>query len=200
MPRLLFATTSPYSAKVRMAATWLQVPIEAQAVKTTDEPDDLIGNNPLGKIPTLILDDGDALFDSRVIMQELDLLSGNRLYPRNAQKRIEALRLEALADGICDCLLAQVYEKRFRPEDKIHEPWLELQARKAGRGLDWLNDNLPRVTSKLTGGQFAVAAMMGYLDLRFPDLNWRRGRPKLKRFEDRFAEAFPDYATMRPQG
>jgi glutathione S-transferase len=200
MPRLLYSPASPYSAKVRMAAAWLDLPIEAETVNTNDEPALLIDNNPLGKIPTLVLDDGSALFDSRAIMQELDRMSGRKLFPRNAQKRMEAERLEALADGICDTLLAQVYEKRFRPSEKVHQPWLDLQARKAARGLDWLNDTPPRVTTKLTGGQFAVAAMLGYLDLRFADMNWRRGRPKLKRFEDRFAKAFPDYATLRPQG
>ncbi|GAB4349902.1 MAG: glutathione S-transferase [Oricola sp.] len=200
MPRLLYSPASPYSAKVRMAAAWLGLPIETEIVNTSDEPALLVGNNPLGKIPTMILDDGSALFDSRAIMQELDRMSGRRLYPRNAQKRMEAERLEALADGISDTLLAQVYEKRFRPPEKVHQPWLDLQARKAARGLDWLNENAPRVTTKLTGGQFAVAAMLGYLDLRFGDLNWRRGRPRLKRFEDRFAKAFPEYAAMRPQG
>ena len=199
MPRLLYSTTSPYSAKVRMAAAWLELPIEAVTVNTSEEPTDLIGNNPLGKIPTLVLDGGSALFDSRVIMQELDRMSGHKLYPRNAKKRIEAQFLEAIGDGIGDTLLAQVYEKRFRPEDKVHQPWLDAQARKTTRGLDWLNENAPRVTTKLTGGHFAVAAMLGYLDLRFGDLNWRRGRPKLKRFETRFAEAFPDYATLKPQ-
>ena len=200
MPRLLYSPASPYSAKVRMAAAWLDLGIEAETVNTNDEPALLVENNPLGKIPTLILDDGSALFDSRAIMQELDRMSGRRLFPRNAAKRMEAERMEALGDGLCDCLLAQVYEKRFRPEEKVHQPWLDLQARKVTRGLDWLNDNAPRVTSKLTGGQFAVAAMLGYLDLRFPDLNWRRGRPKLKRFEDRFAKQFPEYETLKSHG
>lgn len=200
MSRLLFSPASPYSAKVRMAAAWLGLPVEAVTVNTSDEPTDLIDNNPLGKIPTLVLDDGSALFDSRVIMQELDRMSGHKLYPRNAKKRIEAEFLEAIGDGISDTLIAQIYEKRFRPEEKVHQPWLDTQARKMTRGLDWLNENAPRVTTKLTGGQFAVAAMLGYLDLRFGDLNWRRGRPKLKRFEARFAEAFPDYATLKPQG
>lgn len=199
MPRLLYSPASPYSAKVRMAAAWLELDIEEVTVSTNDEPALLVENNPLGKIPTLVLDDGTALFDSRVIMQELDRMSGNRLYPRNAQKRIEALRLEAAADGVSDSLIARIYERRFRPEEKVHEPWLEMQTRKTTRGLDWLNENTPRVTSKLTGGQFAVAAMFGYLDLRFPDTNWRRGRAKLKRFETRFAEAFPGYSTLRPQ-
>lgn len=197
MPRLLYSPASPYSAKVRMAAVWLGLPVETATVNTSDEPALLIDSNPLGKIPTLILDDGSALYDSRVIMQEMDRMSGNRLYPRNAQKRIEALKLEALGDGITDTLVAQIYERRFRPEEKVHQPWIETQARKAARGLDWLNENAPRVTTKLNGGQFAVAAMLGYLDLRFPDLNWRRGRPKLKRFETRFAEAFPDYNSLR---
>jgi glutathione S-transferase len=200
MPKFLYAPASPYSAKVRMAAHWLDLPVEAQVVNTGEEPELLVGSNPLGKIPTLILDDGDAVYDSRAIMQELDRMSGRRLYPRNPAKRREAERLEALGDGLCDCLLAQVYERRFRPEEKVEQSWLDLQARKVERGLDWLNDNSPRVTGKLTGGQFAIAAMIGYLDLRFPDLNWRRGRPKLKRFEQRFAAAFPGYETLKSQG
>lgn len=199
MTRLLYSPASPYASKVRMAAAWLELPLETEAVTTTDEPGLLIDNNPLGKIPTLVFEDGSALFDSRAIMQEFDRMSGRRLYPRNAQKRMEAERLEALGDGICDTLLAQVYEHRFRPAEKVHQPWLDMQARKTARGLDWLNANAPRVTSKLTGGQFAVAAMLGYLDLRFPDLNWQRGRPKLKRFRDRFAAQFPDYETLKPK-
>ncbi|TCD14326.1 glutathione S-transferase family protein [Oricola cellulosilytica] len=198
MPHLLYSPASPYSAKVRMAVAWLGLDIDNKIVNTSVEPPDLVDNNPLGKIPTLVLNDGAALFDSRAIMQELDRMSGKRLFPRNAEKRREAEKLEALADGICDCLLAQIYEKRFRPEEKVHQPWLDLQARKAERGLDWLEENAPRVTVKLHGGQFAMAAMFGYLDLRFEELNWRRGRPKLRRFEQRFAARFDQYERLKP--
>src|SRR5690606_22170177 len=118
--------------------------------------------------------------------------SGNALFPRNAEKRREAERLEALADGICDCLLAHVYERRFRPAEIVHQPWLDKQWKKVNRALDYLNENPPRVTNKTDGGQIALRAAIGYLDLRFNDSNWRRGRPKLTRWAKRFDEKFTE--------
>lgn len=200
MTILYYSPASPYSAKVRMAAFAGGIDIEAHPVNTGDEPEALISANPMGKIPTLLLDDGYALFDSRTIMQELDRMSGKTLYPRNAAKRRDAERLEAAADGLCDCLLAQVYEKRMRPEERIHQPWVDLQMRKSLRTLDWLNDHLPRVGKAPNGGQIAVAAAIGYLELRFPDLNWSRGRPKLKKFIAKMTESFPEMMALRPKG
>lgn len=198
MPRLLYAPASPYSSKVRMAARHLDLPLDAEIVSTNEEPGLLIKANPLGKIPTLLLDDGKAMFDSRAIMGELDRMSGNRLYPRNRDKRRQADLLEAAADGLCDVLLAQVYERRMRPEEKVHTPWLDYQARKAERALDWLEREVPALRGRLHGGHFALAAALGYADLRFPDLNWRRGRPRLRRFLARFAEIFPDHEAFLP--
>lgn len=198
MPQLLFASASPYSAKVRMAALIGGVSLEAQTVQTSDEPDDLTGANPMGKIPTMIGDDGFATFDSRAIMQELDRLSGKAVFPRNAIKRREAMRLEAAADGLCDALLTQVYEKRMRPDEKVHEEWLDYQARKVERTLDWLNDNTGRLGKVPHGGHLALYAAIGYLELRFPDLNWKRGRPKLKRFVARIEDMRPDLAALKP--
>lgn len=199
MPILLYSPASPYSAKVLMAADYLGIKIEPRKVATSDEPDDLIDANPMGKIPTLILDDRFSIFDSRAIMQEIDRMSGKTLYPRNGEKRRVSERLEAAADGLCDCLLAQVYEKRMRPEEKVHQGWIDMQARKVDRSLEWLEANVTPVRGKLTGGQFAVAAAMGYMDLRFPDINWRRGNSKLRRFETRFGESYPNFEQTKPQ-
>ena len=138
MPKLLYAAASPYSAKVRMAAAYAGVPLDAVIVDTNQRPPELIQANPLGKIPTLLTDEGDAVFDSRAITQHLNRVSGGALFPRNAVKRGEAERLEALADGICDCLLAHVYERRSRPEEKWHQPWLDKQWGKAATALDHL--------------------------------------------------------------
>ena len=197
MPILYHASASPYSAKVRMAAAYVDVSLDLQSVVTTDEPSQLLSVNPMGKIPTLVLDDGFAIFDSRPIMQEIDRLGGKKLYPRNAEKRRLEERLEAAGDGLSDVLIAHVYERRFRPEEKVHQGWLDKQAEKAARSFDWLEANLMPVRGKLNGGQFAVAAALSYADLRFPENNWRRGRPKLKRFEQRFGEAFEQYGTLK---
>lgn len=167
MTVVLYSPASPYSAKVRLAAAWCKIPVEARLVDTGAEPPELLNANPLGKIPVLITDDGTSIYDSRTIMQHLNRVSGGALYPRNADKRLEAEMLEALADGLCDCLLAHVYERRMRPEDKIHQPWLDKQWSKATRALDLLAANPPKLTKKATGGQIALRAAVGYLALRF---------------------------------
>ena len=122
MPKLLYGSASPYSAKVRMAAAYAGVPVDAVLVDTAQWPAELIKANPLGKIPVLLTDEGEAVFDSRAITQYLNRISGSALFPRSAAKRNDAERLEALADGICDCLLAHVYERRSRPEEWCINP------------------------------------------------------------------------------
>ena len=197
MPKILISPTSPYSAKVRMAARYAGFAFESVAVDTTAEPAQLISSNPLGKIPVLITDDGEAVFDSRAITQYVNRETRNALFPRNAAKRLEAERLEALADGICDCLLAHVYERRSRPEEKVHQDWLDKQWAKAIRALDTLNANPPKLPKKITVGQIALRACLGYLALRFPG-KWERGRAKLVRWAKRFDEKFPELVEFVP--
>ncbi|PYE87230.1 glutathione S-transferase family protein [Phyllobacterium leguminum] len=198
MTKVLYTSGSPYSAKVLMAAHYAGIPVEAVAVNTAEEPEVLISANPLGKIPTLITDDGKTVFDSRVITQYLNRESGNKLFPRNAEKRLEAERLEALADGIADALLAHVYERRFRPAEIVHQPWLDRQWGKVVRALDVLEAAPPRLSTKLNGGHIALAATLGYLALRFEG-QWEKGRPKLKRWLKRYGELHPELAALLPR-
>lgn len=197
MPKILISPSSPYSAKVRMAARYAGFAFESVAIDTTAEPTQLISSNPLGKIPVLITDDGEAVFDSRAITQYVNRETRNALFPRNAAKRLEAERLEALADGICDCLLAHVYERRSRPEEKVHQEWLDKQWAKAIRALDTLNANPPKLPKKITAGQIALRACLGYVALRFPG-KWERGRAKLVRWAKRFDEKFPELVEFVP--
>jgi glutathione S-transferase len=196
--RILVSPASPYSAKVRMAATYAGLSFESVLTDTNAEPAALVANNPLGKIPLLLTDDGNAVFDSRAIMQFIDRETGRKLYPRNPAKRTEVDVLEALCDGTCDCLLAMVYERRFRPEEKVHQEWIDKQWKKVERALDHLEANLPRTTKSLNGGHFALAALLGYLSLRFEG-KWERGRPKLKNWPKKFETFFADYARLKPQ-
>jgi glutathione S-transferase len=198
MPKLLFASPSPYSAKVRMAAAYAGIAVEAVPTNTGEEPEILLKNNPLGKIPVLLTDDGESLFDSRAIIQYLNRASNNALFPRNPAKRLEAERLEALADGICDCLLAHVYERRFRPEEIVHQPWLDKQWSKVVRALDQLESAPPKLPKKITAGQIALRACLGYLDLRFAG-KWERGHGRLRRWAKRFDEKFPELAALTPR-
>jgi glutathione S-transferase len=197
MPKILYAPASPYSAKVRMAAAYAGIPLDAKVVDTNSQPDELLAANPLGKIPVLVADDGEAVFDSRAITQYLNRQSGNKLFPRNPAKRTEAERLEALADGICDCALAHVYERRFHPEEKVHQPWLDKQWDKVLHALDQLNAKPPRLSGKATGGHIALRATLGYLDLRFAG-KWEKGRGKIRRWAARFDEKFPELKALLP--
>jgi glutathione S-transferase len=197
MPKLLYASASPYSAKVRMAAAYAGIAIEAVPTKTDEEPANLLGANPLGKIPTLLLDDGRAIYDSRAITQYLNRISKNALFPRNPDKRTDAEILEALADGLCDCALAMVYERRYRPEEKVEQQWLDKQWRKVTRALDLLNSNPPKLPKKITAGQIALRAALGYLALRFAG-KWEKGRGRLVRWAARFDEKFPELKACIP--
>ncbi|MCK9552603.1 glutathione S-transferase [Aquamicrobium sp.] len=197
MPKLLYAPASPYSAKVRMSAAYAGIDLEAVVTNTGQQPEELVSANPLGKIPTLVLDDGRVVFDSRAITQYLNRESKNALFPRNADKRTEAEVLEALADGICDCALAIVYERRMRPEEKVHQEWIDGQWRKIARALDHLNANPPKLPKKITTGHIAVRAMLGYLSLRFAG-EWERGRSRLTRWATRFDEKFPELKANIP--
>ena len=194
--KIFYSDASPYSTKVRMAALYAGLPAESVVVDTNADPSELLAANPLGKIPTLLTDEGLAVFDSRAIMNYIDRQTRGSLYPRNAAKRTETDILEATADGICDSLLAIVYERRARPEEKIHQPWIDRQWQKVERALDHLEANMPRLGKKPNAGHFAVAAMLRYIELRFAG-KWQRGRPKLKRYLARFEAVFPDYAKFR---
>jgi glutathione S-transferase len=198
MPTILYSPASPYSAKVRMAAAHAGIACEAVVVDTNADPALLIGNNPLGKIPVLVPDGEAAVYDSRAITQYLNRVSGNALFPRNPAKRTEAERLEALADGIADCLLAIVYERRFRPEERIHQPWLDRQWSKVERSLDHLVANTPKLPSKIHAGHIALRATLGYMSLRFGG-KWEKGRSKLTRWAKKFDEKFPELAQLTPR-
>lgn len=182
-----------------MAATYVGIPFETVVVNTGDEPAELLAANPLGKIPVLVTADGETIFDSSAITQYLNRTAGNVLFPRNAAKRLAAERLESLADGICDCALAHVYERRQRPAELIHQPWLDKQWRKVLRALDHLNASPPKLTKKADAGQMALRATLGYLELRFAG-QWEKGRGKLKRWATRFDERFPELKAMLPAG
>lgn len=191
---------SPFGRKVKLAALELGLMdrIEIVAADTTDPSEPLRQQNPLGKIPTLILEDGTTLFDSRVILDYLDHLSGGKLVPAG-QERFLQLRLQALADGICDAALLQVYEGRFRPEEGRNANWLAHQEGKVARGLAALEAAPPVFANRPHIGEIALACALGYLDLRFAGA-WRAGHPKLVAWLDDFAARVPAFETTRFKG
>lgn len=197
MPKVFVSSTSPYSCKVRMAAALLGLDVEAVTVDTAKPTEEFLKANPLGKIPTFVSDEGDVVFDSRAITQYLNRQSGNRLFPRNPAKRLEAERLEALADGISDCALAYAYEVRLRPEEKVYQPWLDRQWIKVARALDTLNAEPPKLGARIHAGHLALRAALAYLELRFAG-KWEKGRGKLTRWMARFDAKFPELKALLP--
>ena len=131
MLTLRSSPSSPFVRKVRIASSVLALDgdIKVERADTSDPSDTVRRQNPLGKIPALLLEDGSVLFDSRVILEYLDQRAGGgRIIPKDPAARIAALRLQALADGIMDASILIVYEARWRPPDR-HEPkWLDHQA------------------------------------------------------------------------
>ncbi len=191
---------SPFGRKVKMAAIELGLMerIEIVPADTTDPAEALRQQNPLGKIPTLVLEDGTTLFDSRVIVDYLDHLSGGKLIP-GGEARFAQLRLQALADGICDAALLKVYEGRFRPEEARNANWVAHQEGKVARGLAALEAAPPAFADRPRIGEIALACVLGYLDLRFEG-QWRAGHPKLVAWLDDFAARVPAFEATRFKG
>jgi glutathione S-transferase len=200
MLTLRFSPSSPFVRKIRIAASvlGLEKDIKAEPAETTSTSDTVRQQNPLGKIPTLVLEDGSTLFDSRVILEYLDhRAGGGRIIPKDASARFAALRLQALADGILDASILQVYEGRWRPAER-HEPkWVEHQAGKVARGLAALEAAPPGLGNPPDVGQITVACALGYRDFRFGD-GWRKDHPKLVAWLDGFAAKVPAYAATKP--
>lgn len=180
-----------------MAAALAGIDLEPVKVETGSQPEELTSVNPLGKIPTMLLEDGKAVFDSRTITQHLNRMSGGALFPSGFSERQEAEQLEALADGICDCLLAHVYERRMRPAEKVHQPWLDLQWSKATRALDRLEIEPPQLGNTPHIGQIALRACLAYLDLRFAG-QWGNENSKLRSWVAEFDEHFPELKSYLP--
>lgn len=190
---------SPFGRKVKIAAAVLGLSdrIKVENTDTTDPSDTIRQQNPLGKIPALILEDGSALFDSPVILEYLDALAGGgRIIPREGNARWNVLRLHAIADGIMDAALLQVYEKRFRPEEHWVAKWTDYQAEKVTRALDVLEASPPALTAPPDIGQIGLACALGYLDLRFEG-KWRGKYPKLVRWLDDFAVLVPAFEKTK---
>ncbi len=191
---------SPFVRKIRIAAgvLGLEQDITIEPADTTAPSDTVRQQNPIAKIPTLVLEDGTTLFDSRVILEYLDhRAGGGRIIPKDAPARFAALRLQALADGILDASILLVYEGRWRPAER-HEPkWVEHQAGKVARGLAALEAAPPGLGNPPDVGQITVACALGYRDFRF-DGSWRKDHPRLVAWLDGFAARVPAFAATKP--
>ena len=171
--------------------------ITIDPANTMDPEDTLRQQNPLGKIPILLLDDGQVLYDSRVILEYLDTLAGGgKIIPTEAEARFKALTLAALADGIMDAGLLILYEKRYRPDQEPYEPWLVVQRTKIERALAHLETSPPPVED-VAVGSIGLACALGHFDFR-KHVDWRATNPNLTAWLDDFAAKVPAYGETMP--
>ena len=184
--KLYWSPTSPYTRKVRAVVLEKELAdlVTPVQVDVWGDYGTLHADNPLGKIPCLVSDDGLALYDSRVICPYLDAHPSGRgapLYPLNGTERWRVMKAEALADGINDCAVGMVVEGR-KPGDE-RSPWMVARWTTAlGRAFDAMMPEIEALPPGFTIGHLAMACALGYMDFRHPQVAWRDGRPELARW------------------
>ncbi len=190
--KLFYSPPSPFARKVLVLAheTGVIDQIDATTIALTPTAPnaDLVAENPIGKIPTLLLNDGTPLFDSRVICEYLDgLHQGTKMFPTEGHLRWKTLTLQALADGILDAAILIRYEAFLRPEQHQWPDWIENQQLKVSRSLDQLENHWENWESSVNIGTIGVGCVLGYLDFRFSDEDWRSRCPKLAKWYSDFS-------------
>jgi len=203
--KLFVTPTSPYARKVRVVLAEKRIDCEIVVVPSLAAPESPVpAHNPLGKVPTLVLDDGESLYDSVVIVGYLDNKTPvAHLIPQDNYERALVRRWEALADGMCDAAVAVVMEKRRAPE-KQDETVIERQLLKVQRGLAAMardmGDAKWSAGEHFTLADIAVGCALGYLGLRMPEIDWRGEYPNLARLYEQllkrpsFKESVPPSA------
>ena len=181
--KLFHSSASPYVRKVVVTAMELGLDERLERVPSAASPikrdENVAAFNPTGKIPTLITDDGTVIFDSRVICEYLDDLDGrHRLFPVAGPARWRALTEQALGDALLDAALLTRYETGTRPPELQWQAWKDGQLRKVGSALDVIEGAATTYGKRFDIGTLTVACALGYLDFRFPQLQWRSGHPE----------------------
>ena len=191
--KLIGSNTSPYVRKVRvvMAEKKLDYTFELDNVWAADTR--IHQSNPLGKVPCLLMEDGSALYDSRVIAEYLDTLTPVcKLLPPNGRDRADVKVWEALADGVLDAAVLVRLEKTLRPQEQQSPQWIARQLGKVRAGLQVMSDKLGDdafcMGKHYTLADVAVGCALGWLSFRFPDIDWRGAHPNLARLHDKLAE------------
>ncbi len=192
--KLIGSTTSPYVRKVRVVMA--EKKLDYRFVEDNVWADDstITAANPLGKVPCLVLDGGDAMFDSRVIVEYLDTLSPvGKLIPASGRERAEVKTWEALADGLLDAAILVRLERTFvgRSEAQRSQAWIDRQLSKVQAALHAMSKGLGEKAFcsgiHFTLSDVAVGCALGWLAFRFPEIVWRTEYPNLARLQDKLA-------------
>lgn len=196
--KLWHSPTSPYVRKVMMAAIELGLAERIECVPARTPESKIADANPLNKIPTLETDDGQILYDSIVICEYLDSLTDKAsLFPASGPGRWKTLRMHTLADGLIDAAVLRVHETR-RPEEQRNADWDERQKTKIVRGLARLEEEIAELDGPVDIVQITTACLLGFLDRRFADDDWRADQPALAAWQAKFTTRPSVTATEPP--
>jgi glutathione S-transferase len=202
--KLLGAYTSPYVRKVRIVLAEKKLDYQF-ALEDVWGSDAITSANPLGKVPCLVMEGGEAVFDSRVIVEYVDTLSPvGKLIPGNGRERAEVRTWEALGDGLLDAAILVRLEQTWpgRSDAERSAAWTERQLGKVDTALKAMAKGLadkPFCTGiHFTLADIAVGCALGYLDFRFPQIKWRAAHPNLAKLEQKLAQRQSFIDTLPP--
>ena len=202
--KLIGSTASPYVRKVRVVMAEKKLEHILVLDNVWSEDSTVAASNPLGKVPCLLMEAGEALFDSRVIVEYLDTLSPvGKLIPASGRDRAEVKTWEALADGVLDAAVLVRLEQTYagRSEQQRSQEWIERQLAKVHAGLaamDRILADKPYCCGiYFTLADVATGCALDWLSFRFPQIDWRAAHPALARLADKLAQR-PSFADTRP--
>lgn len=202
--KLIGSLASPYVRKVRVVMAEKKLDYQFVLEDVWQPGSTIVESNPLGKVPCLVMEGGEAVFDSRVIVEHLDTLSPvGKLIPASGRERTEVRTWEALADGVLDAAIAARLEQTWpgRGADQRSTAWVERQMSRVQAALDAMGKGLGEkpfcAGNHFTLADIAVGCALGYLDFRFAQLDWRASHANLKRLHDKLA-ARPSFVDTAP--
>ena len=200
--KIFYSVASPFARKCVVAAHELGLRDRLELLPANAHPVNrdrtIVAHNPLGKVPTLITDEGGVLYDSRVICEYLNDLCGGALLPLRGPARWRVLVDQSLADGICDAAILARYETALRPEALRWNDWTSGQLDKVASGLADLEARAAGFGDRVDLGTIGVGCALGYLDLRFASLAWRTAHPSAAAWFERFGARESMVATRPP--
>lgn len=175
--KIHYSPTSPYVRKCMVVARELGLEARIEKLPSAANPVNrdasIVASNPLGKVPTFFTDDGQVLYDSRVVCEYLNELGNGSLFPKEGSLKWKVLTEQSLADGILDAALLIRYENAARPEEFRWSAWTQGQMDKIKSGLSQFEKTIGGRSKAVDIGTLALACALGYLDFRFADYDWR---------------------------